>query len=248
MNLACLAVDVFIAHSINDFTHRAEWIPVIFSLTASPLLFAMLFSKRRRLKRLVGRGVGWLCVFVGVGGMLYHLDSQFFDTLSVRSLVYAAPFVAPLSYTGIGLLLIMHHTVHQKSLEWGRWLLVMACAGFLGNFALSLFDHAQNGFFNWREWIPVGASAMAVGFLMTAIARPEDSSFLAFCAIVLGLNGLIGVAGVYLHLSANLPMFARSFKEGFVYGAPALAPLLFPNLALLGILGIMGVSRKKASV
>ncbi len=30
-NLAFLALDVFIAHSINDFGHWAEWIPFYFS-------------------------------------------------------------------------------------------------------------------------------------------------------------------------------------------------------------------------
>jgi len=244
INLSFLALDVFIAHSINNFAHRAEWIPFIFSLAAPVLLLLTLFRGQGRMKRLVGHGVGWVSVFVGIGGMLYHLESQFFTDLTVKSLVYTAPFIAPLSYAGIGLLLIMHHTVDEESLEWGRWVLVMACAGFLGNFVLSICDHAQNGFFDWREWIPVCTSAMAVSFLMTAIARPCNASFLTLCGLILALNGLTGVVGFYLHLSANLAAPAPSVKETFLYGAPVFAPLLFPNLALLGILGIMGVSRR----
>ena len=243
VNLAFLAIDVFIAHSINAFAHRAEWIPVVFALAASPLLVAALFCGTR-LKRFLGLAVGWGCVVTGIGGMLYHLDSQFFVDFTVRSLVYTAPFIAPLSFAGIGLLLIMHHTIDEASLEWGRWLLVMACAGFLGNFVLSLCDHAQNGFFNWREWIPVYVSAMAAGFLMTAIARPHNSPFLIACLLILGLNVLTGLVGFYLHLSANLHAAAPTLKESFLYGAPVLAPLLFPNLAVLGSLGIMGVMRR----
>jgi hypothetical protein len=34
-----------------------------------------------------------------------------------------------------------------------------------GNFALSLTEHAENGFFHWTEWIPVASSAFAVGVL-----------------------------------------------------------------------------------
>lgn len=245
INLTILAIDVYIAHSVNAFAHSAEWIPFIFSLAASPMLLLTLFSRRQMVRRVVGLAIGWLSVLVGIGGLLYHLDSQFFTDLTIRSLVYTAPFIAPLSYAGIGLLLIMRCTVPEDSPEWGRWLLVMACAGFVGNFVLSLCDHAQNGFFDWREWIPVYASAVAVGFLMTAAARPRGTPFLMLCSLVLVVNALVGIVGCYLHLAADMHVPAESVKDSFLYGAPVLAPLLFPNLALLGILGIMGVSRGK---
>ncbi len=244
INLAFLAVDVYIAHSINAFAHSAEWIPFVVSIAAVPLLLVARIFGGTWANQFTGVGVGSVSIVVGVVGMLYHLDSQFFANFTIRSLVYTAPFIAPLSFAGIGLLLIMHHTVHEESLEWGRWVLVMACAGFLGNFILSICDHAQNGFFDWREWIPVYASAMAVSFLMTAIVQPRNASFLAFCVLILALNGLTGVVGFYLHLSANLAAPAESLRESFLHGAPILAPLLFPNLALLGIIGIMGFSRK----
>lgn len=244
INLAFLAVDVYIAHSINAFAHSAEWIPFVVSIAAVPLLLVARIFGGMRANQFTGVGVGSVSIVVGVVGMLYHLDSQFFANFTIRSLVYTAPFIAPLSFAGIGLLLIMHHTVQEESLEWGRWVLVMACAGFLGNFILSICDHAQNGFFDWREWIPVYASAMAVSFLMTAIVQPRNASFLVFCVLILALNGLTGVVGFYLHLSANLAARAESLRESFLHGAPILAPLLFPNLALLGIIGIMGFSRK----
>ncbi|MDE0298395.1 MAG: hypothetical protein OXN17_07165 [Candidatus Poribacteria bacterium] len=243
INLSFLALDVFIAHSVNSFAHRAEWIPLIFSLAAPLLLLLTLFRGQDRMKRCVGRGVGWVSVFIGIGGMLFHLESQFFSDLTVKSLVYTAPFIAPLSYAGIGLLLIMHHTVEADSAEWGRWILVMAFVGFLGNFLLSLCDHAQNGFFNWGEWIPVYTSAMAVGFLVTAIVQPHNVSFLKLCLAILALNCVTGIVGFCWHVSANLQVSAPSVKDSFLYGAPAFAPLLFPNLSLLGALGIFGVMR-----
>ena len=113
INLSFLALDVFIAHSVNSFAHRAEWIPFIFSLVAPVLLLLTLFRGQGRMKRCVGHGVGWVSVFVGIGGLLFHLESQFFTDLTVKSLIYTAPFIAPLSYAGIGLLLIMHHTVRS---------------------------------------------------------------------------------------------------------------------------------------
>ena len=37
-NLAFLTVDIGLAHAINSFEHRAEWIPIVFSLAATLVL------------------------------------------------------------------------------------------------------------------------------------------------------------------------------------------------------------------
>src|SRR3954454_21361988 len=56
---------------------------------------------RRRLARALGLAVGWGAVAVGVAGLLYHLDSAFFDELTLKNLVYTSPFAAPLANTGV---------------------------------------------------------------------------------------------------------------------------------------------------
>jgi hypothetical protein len=43
----------------------------------------------------------------------------------------------------------------------------------LGNLGLSLLEHAQNGFFQWTEWIPVAAGAFGTSFLLVAWVRPD---------------------------------------------------------------------------
>ena len=70
VNLTFLAIDVYMAHSVNAFAHRAEWIPVLFSLATPPLLLVAALSRRRRVKRFLALGVGWGCVLIGIGGML----------------------------------------------------------------------------------------------------------------------------------------------------------------------------------
>jgi len=34
-NIAFLAVDISLAHAVNAFEHRAEWIPIFFSVAAA---------------------------------------------------------------------------------------------------------------------------------------------------------------------------------------------------------------------
>ena len=111
--------------------------------------------------------VGWSAILIGLTGVVLHLDSAFFYERTIRSLTYSAPFAAPLAYTGRGFLLVLNRLEEPNSEEWARWVLFMALGGFIGNFIFSLTDHAGNGFFERLEWVPVGASAIAVGFLAT---------------------------------------------------------------------------------
>jgi hypothetical protein len=44
--------------------------------------------------------------------------------------------------------------------------------------------------------------------------------------------------GFILHASANLRGPSVHAFDNFIYGAPPMAPLLFPNLMVLGIIGL----------
>ena len=243
-NLAFLALDVFIAHAVNKFAHWAEWIPFYFSLGAPVLLVLTLLGREKPWTHGCRLGVGWSAICIGIAGMLFHLNSHFFSDLTLKNLVYTAPFVAPLAFTGIGLLLIMNGMIHDTDLEWAQWVVFLAGFGWFGNFILSVFDHAQNGFFNPLEWLPVFTSAIAVGSLVTAVLGPYQPLLLKFCVIVLGTNFIVGIAGFFFHLTADLQASAAEQIDGFLYGAPLFAPLLFPNLSLLAILGIWKLSSR----
>ncbi len=246
-NLAFLAPDLYLAHSVNSFRHWAEWIPLYFSLSAPVLLLigvlALTVWSRPAPWRYLGHLVGGLAVLVGVTGFLLHLESQFFREMTLDSLVYTAPFVAPLAYTGIGLLLLMNRLVEPQSPEWPMWVLLLALGGFVGNFLLSLADHAQNGFFHWTEWLPVVSSAFAVGFLLVPFVVQVDRRYLAPCVAVMLVQAAVGLLGFYYHTAANLAGPAPSLWDNFVWGTPALAPLLFPNLVLLTFLGLAVLRR-----
>ena len=247
-NLAFLALDVFLAHSINEFALTSQWIPVAFSGVAPFLLVFGLVRSRGDptdpVSRAIGLFVGSASVALGVTGMILHLESRFFAEQTLRSLVYTAPFVAPLAYAGVGLLLLLNRMVPHQSTEWGRWIVFLALGGFVGNFGLSLADHAQNGFFDAREWIPVVSSALAVGFLFTALVHPGNRPFLRLCIAIVLLQAVVGVAGFLLHFTANLQGPSQSLRADFLFGAPIFAPLLFVDLGLLAILGMLDLIEK----
>ena len=239
-NLFFLALDIVLAHSANHFAHPAEWIPVIFSATMPFLLLSGLIRRRCRtgFSRTAGLVVGGSAILLGIAGLLLHLGSDFFRDQTLRSLVYAAPFATPLSYTGVGFLLVLNRLEPDDSPDWGQWVIFLALGGFVGNLVLSLCDHAQNGFFVMTEWIPVFAAAFGVSFLLTALLHRTDRFFLKTCLGLLGLQVVVGLLGFGLHIAADLRGPSESLKANLTYGAPIFAPLLFPNLAILAAIGI----------
>jgi len=241
-NLAVLAADIVLAHSVNQFRKPAEYIPLYFSAGAPLLLMAGVLARWRwrceAAWRDIGPLVGWLAVLVGLDGVLYHLESGFFADRTLRSLTYAAPFAAPLAYTGLGFLLILNRMTAPRTAEWARWVILLATGGFFGNFVLCLTDHATNGFFLKTEWIPVVSSALATGFLIVPVFMPVTRRYLDLCLAVLGIQAAVGILGFWFHLRMNFFTPGVSLFEKSVYGAPPMAPLLFPNLVALALIGL----------
>jgi len=261
-NIGFIGVDVAIAHAINAFAHPAEFVPVAFSVAAAPLLALVMFLAgpepessapppdaptrgRRRLARGLGFFVGWGAVFVGVAGVILHLRSDFFDEMTLKNLVYTAPFAAPLAYAGLGLLVLLNRMVDGRSREWAAWVVVLAAGGWAGNFVLSLADHAQNGFHDPSEWASVAAAAVGFAFLTAVLVYPDDRRLGLIAAAVMALELLVGLAGFYFHVAANLARPTASLWQSFLYGAPAFAPLLFDDLAILGLLGLWAVAANR---
>jgi hypothetical protein len=239
-NLAFLSVDIWFAHSMNRFAHWAEWIPLVFSIVAPCLLLPGLVSRdpSRGVARALGWVVGMASVLVGLAGMLWHMHGTFFVAQTFHNLVYTAPFAAPLSFTGLGFLLLLNRTESPASSGYGQWVTLLAAGGFAGNFALTLADHAQNGFFHASEWLAVLAAAFGLAFLGTAVVKHRDRSFLKACGWMMGAQALVGLIGAGLHGSAILSGPSDSLLANAIHTAPLFAPMLFADLAILGGLGL----------
>ena len=145
---------------------------------------------------------------------------------------------------GLGLLVLLNRLVPADEVEWGQWVLLLAWGGFIGNFVLSLTDHAQNGFFYSTEWVPVGVAAFVVGWLALPIFRPTPPRYLWLAGLVLIVAAVTGLAGFVFHVAPVIGEDAGTLSERIIYGAPIFAPLLFPNLALLGLLGVWDLQAK----
>jgi hypothetical protein len=240
VNLGFLTLDIYLAHSFNEFRKWPEYIPLYFSI-ASPIALALglvLKARAVALWRVLGYAVGWGAVVMGLAGVVLHLNSLFFYERTLRSLTYSAPFIAPLAYTGLGFLLVMNRMVDWQSREWAEWTLFFSLGGFVGNFGLTLSDHAENGFFYTTEWVGVWGSAIAVGFLVTPLLMRVSKRFIFLCAAILLAETGVGVWGFLLHATANLHGPSTHALKNFTFGAAPFAPLLFPNLALLGFIAL----------
>ncbi len=248
LNIGFLTFDIYLAHSVNQFRNSAEYIPLLFSASAPVLLILALVVRYRwpAVWKDLGYLVGWAAVIVGLTGVILHLESHFFYERTLRSLTYSAPFAAPLAYAGLGFLLIMNRMVDPETIEWAQWVLLLALGGFIGNFVFSLADHAENGFFNPFEWVPVIASAIAVGFLVVPLMVRVSRRYIDLCAAIMVLESLVGLWGFVLHASGNLSGPSIHPFENFIYGAPPMAPLLFPNLMILGIIALWQLRGKVA--
>ncbi len=246
-NFAFLTLDIWLAHSINAFAHPAEWIPLVFSAVAAVLVGVAMFLRASPSGRRIGLSVAWASIAVGILGTYLHLESQFFAEFTLEALVYTAPFAAPLAYTGLGFLLLMNRMLDANSQAWGAWVVFLGLGGFVGNFALSVLDHAQNGFFHASEWIPVVASAFAIGFLLVALWDREPR-FRRLTYGVLVAQLLVGVLGFVLHFLADLNGVSDDAYQNLIYGAPVFAPLLFANLAILAGFGVWAIPQGATAI
>jgi hypothetical protein len=276
VNELFLAIDIYLAHNLNGTIRFREWIPIVFGLVAGALLlFAGLIAIRwRQTAAIIASVVLIGSIIIGLLGAYFHIvrairpDALLGEVVTIPLLIWAPPIVGPLIFSLVGLWGVSAAWIEKPpdsgTLQlWGdtrlrmpfsktRAFLFMVSAGVLATLLSSVLDHGRAQFDNPWLWPPVviGIFATIVAFGLAVIDRPTRGD-IAIYFIGMVLLVLIGVTGFVLHVRFDLTTQNVIVVERFLRGAPFLAPMLFANMGMVGLVALMdpvevrGLERKK---
>jgi hypothetical protein len=91
--------------------------------------------------------------------------------------------------------------------------------------------------------VPVVSSACAIGFLIVPFVADVRVAYLWLCGAVLLVQAVVGVVGFALHAASFLRQPGTTLFERILSAAPPMAPLLFPNLVILGLIALWVLAR-----
>lgn len=268
-NMAAIGIETYLAHLISGSVKPAEAIPVVFGPIAGvvvliALLVRVLFD-RKVLPTLIILSVSAASVVVGTLGAAFHWERgiapAFFEGSRLRWdwLIHAPPALAPLAFAGIGLmgiLAILQETEPgsgrfefpgvlsvKTPISKTRQLLWLVGLGIAAATISAFVDHARTDFSSFFIWIPVvlGIFGTVVTLLMGMYERHTHSDYFIFFWVMM-LMILVGVLGLGFHIDADLPEGPQGGinTERFIRNAPIMAPLLFANMGLLGLITMVG--------
>lgn len=264
VNELFLGLDIYLAHNISGTIVPREWIPIIFGPVAGlVLLLAGLIALRNRpLATVLASLVFLASIVVGLLGAYFHLVRGILPTapagqrISVDLLVWAPPVIGPLMFSLIGLmgisaawvenppdsgtLVLLKDRLLRLPYSKTRAFFFMVSLGTLATLISSVLDHARTPFANPWLWVPTAAGVFAtvVAAYLGALAKPTRADLLIYFAAMLLLI-VVGLVGLWLHINENLTSEGFVVQERFIRGAPFLAPTLFSNLGLLGLLTLL---------
>jgi len=264
INEIFLAIDIYLAHSISGTIRPNEWIPIIFGPIAGGLLLlaGLVALKQRPLATLIAIVVFVCSIGVGLLGAYFHLVRAILPSgppgqrVTIDLLVWAPPILGPLTFALVGMLGISAAWIEDPPdsgvlvLLAGRRLrlpysktrayLFWIGLGILATVISSVLDHARTHFENPWLWLPTAAGVFGtvVAVILGAIERPRRADLVIYTLTMLLLI-VVGVVGSVLHIGDNLTSRGDFVVERFIRGAPFLAPLLFSNMGMLGLIALL---------
>jgi glucan phosphoethanolaminetransferase (alkaline phosphatase superfamily) len=261
INTLFLAFDHYLAHSISGTIVPKEWIPIIFEPIAGLLLLlgGLIALRNRPVATVIGSIALLSSIGVGFLGAYYHflravlLSAPAGEQVRLSFLIWAPPILGPIFLTFVGMVGISAVWIEEPS-DSGMLLLLagrriqmpysktrayffLIGMGVLAAALSSVMDHARTHFQNPWLWLPTAAGVLGtvVAVTMGVIEKPRRSDLLTYAGAMLLLM-LVGIVGAVLHVENNLSVGGSIVVERFIRGAPLMAPLLFANMGLLGLL------------
>ncbi len=264
LNELFLALDVYLAHGANGTIVPNEWHPIYFGLCSGLLLIlaGSLATRHRTLASTIATAALLGSVFIGFLGVYFHLDRAILPTapqgqrLTLDLLIWAPPVMGPLAFALVGLLgisaaweelpagsgrlkIFRELSVHLPYSKTRAYVFTIGM-GMLAALVSSVLDHARAGFANPWLWFAVatGVFGTVVPVVFASLEKPSRLDLYTYAAAMLLLL-ITGAIGTSLHVQANLVFEYTIVLERFLRGAPPLAPLLFANMGLLGLLALL---------
>ncbi len=265
-----LGIDIYFAHAISGTIKTNEWIPIVFGIAAGvALLLAGLIALRSRSLASGLASVVFLgSIIVGLMGAYFHLVRANLIgggapvAQAVTVLIWAPPFLGPLFFAlngvlGIsaawvetpvnsGRLRLLGNAHVQMPYSKTRAYFFIVSIGILATTISSVLDHARVNLENPWVWVPTAAGvfAVAVSAYLGFIARPTRNDLRIYLSAMV-LLCLVGIVGFLLHVNTNLIANGSILLERFVRGSPFLAPLVFANWGLIGLVALLDPAEER---
>lgn len=259
-----LAVEIYLAHSISGTIVPYEWIPIIFGVIAGVILgFAGFVALRNRpLAMWISIPTFLASILVGLLGAYFHVSRAVLSgapagqQIGISLTIWAPPVLAPLTFALVGVLGLSAIWAEQP-VDSGRLVLFggrrlqlpysktrgyffWVSMAMLATLISSVLDHARTDFENPWLWIPTAAGilgvvvSLGIGFFNKPNRGDIWVYFVSMVVII-----IVAVIGAVLHAMSNLTVNNAIVGERFIRGAPILAPLLFADIASLGIVVLL---------
>ena len=264
VSVAGSGLDAWLAHRAGGTVRGPEWVPVIFGPLAGAMLLAagLIALRRRTLASLLATGVFAASVVVGLLGAWFHLQRAILPSgphgqrIALDLFFWAPPVLGLLAFAFIGIFGTSAAWVERPPGS-GRLRLpgnlrlqlpypktnayfYITATGVLITLVSSVFDHAATGFEDGWLWLPTlgGTFGMVVATVLGMIERPTNTDLWTYVGAMLLLIA-IGAIGAVLHLGIALGPSRQLVLERLLRGAPLMAPLLFSNMGLVGLVALL---------
>jgi hypothetical protein len=264
LNHIFMAIDIVLAHSISGGIKPTEWIPIVFGMVAGfVLLFAGALAARNRSAATILANLVFIAsITVGVLGAYFHLNrtvllaGDLISLQAVSTLVWAPPAIGPMFFVLIGVLgisaawiespvdsgrlrLLGERTVQMPYSKTRAYMLIVALF-MLATLISSVLDHARLSFENPWVWLPLAAALFGLTTsLFIGIVEAPSSADLATHVAAMLLLVAVGLVGFVFHAEASTTAAGHLVVERFLRGSPILAPLLFVNAGVMGLLPLL---------
>lgn len=260
LNVVIMGFETYLAHVLDGTIRFNEWIPIVGGPVIGVALLLALALARRAPRPARALAALALCssAVIGILGTYFHfvratrLAAAPGARVTLALLVWGAPLLAPLTFVLVAVLgcvtlsrdadgpgALGQPLLRQLPLSKDHAYFLLTCMGALIAAVSSIFDHLRGGFENPWLWVPTltGIFAAVVAFILGVLPRPNRADLTVYTAAMIILL-FVGPLGVVLHVLFDLGVGGAVIVERFLRGAPILAPMVFANMGLLGLLAL----------